>query len=490
MKILIVSLLLFGFITLLSFAEGVAEADASAEAKKPINLDSPCLVCHQAVTPGIVKTWADSKHSGSGVECAACHTARQGDPSGYDHNGYRVTAVPSPQYCAGCHAKEVAENSRTKHAWGAFFGPLKPYYARARELGLDPFSQETARQLDPEKMAKTALTPLFPDSGILKRIGFLDDPAYNHNNVTLGCIECHGSFLEVVESGRLKGWPNAGVGRINPDGTLGLCTYCHSRHEFSVAEARKPDSCGQCHLGPDHPQHEIYTESKHGNIFGTSGENWNWDAPVDEWGPDDISAPTCATCHMAGFGPIKSTHDVGSRLYWELQPKKSVPQWKGPDEVDFVLQRIPDPKKASENRVRMIAVCTQCHSPAWAKGYFSEFDKVVSDYNKLWDYTDDLLQQAYDEGLISKDIPLDETPEIMHYLIWHHDGRRWRMGASMMGPRLDPLERCGRYHHDQVGGHAQRHRDALNFKETDDPLGINPLYGFLFFLPWRQPFCR
>ncbi len=38
------------------------------------------------------------------------------------------------------------------------------------------------------------------------------------------------------------------------------------------------------------------------------------------------------------------------------------------------------------------------------------------------------------EGLISKDNPLDETPEIMHYLVWHHDGRRWRMGASMMGP--------------------------------------------------------
>ena len=36
--------------------------------------------------------------------------------------------------------------------------------------------------------------------------------------------------------------------------------------------------------------------------------------------------------------------------------------------------------------------------------------------------------------MISRDNPLDETPEIMHYLIWHHDGRRWRMGASMMGP--------------------------------------------------------
>ena len=45
-----------------------------------------------------------------------------------------------------------------------------------------------------------------------------------------------------------------------------------------------------------------------------------------------------------------------------------------------------------------------------------------------------MLNQAYDEELISRDNPLDETPEIMHYLIWHHDGRRWRMGASMMAP--------------------------------------------------------
>jgi hypothetical protein len=82
----------------------------------------------------------------------------------------------------------------------------------------------------------------------------------------------------------------------------------------------------------------------------------------------------------------------------------------------------------------MTRVCNQCHSQKWTDGYFVEFDNVVSDYNQLWQRTDDLLQQGYDEGLISKDNPLDETPEIMHYLIWHHDGRRWRMGASMMGP--------------------------------------------------------
>jgi hypothetical protein len=111
-----------------------------------------------------------------------------------------------------------------------------------------------------------------------------------------------------------------------------------------------------------------------------------------------------------------------------------VPQWKGPDEVDLIAERIPDIDKADAGREKMKFVCNQCHSGKWTDGYFNEFDNVVADYNKVWQKTDDLLKQAYDEGLISEDNPLDETPEIMHYLIWHHDGRRWRMGASMMGP--------------------------------------------------------
>lgn len=396
---------------------------------------SPCLDCHEAETPGIVKQWQDSKHSERVVTCYVCHKAKAGDPSGYEHNGFKITAVPSPRYCESCHAKEVEQNSNSKHAWGAFFGPLKPYYTKARELGLDPLKQETAKKLDPEKMAKRALTPLFPDSGILKKIGLLDNPRYNHNNVVLGCMECHGTFIIAEPGGKLTGWPNAGVGRVNPDGSLGSCTYCHTRHRFSIAEARKPETCGQCHLGPDHPQYEIYEESKHGNIYFSEGDKWNWDVPSGKWRPKDIVAPTCATCHISGFGGVvKTTHDVGARLYWELQPKKSVPQWKGPKEVDFVLKRVPDKAQAQKGRAEMKKVCYQCHSKQWADNYLNEFDKVVSDYNMLWAYTDNLLKQAYKEGLISKDNPLDETPEIMHYLVWHHDGRRWRMGASMMGP--------------------------------------------------------
>ena len=62
-------------------------------------------------------------------------------------------------------------------------------------------------------------------------------------------------------------WPNTGIGRINPDGSEGSCAACHGRHEFSAAQARTPDTCGKCHMGPDHPQIEIYNESKHGIAY-------------------------------------------------------------------------------------------------------------------------------------------------------------------------------------------------------------------------------
>jgi hydroxylamine dehydrogenase len=392
-----------------------------------------CLDCHAEETPGIVKQWQQSKHPGAEVGCDGCHLAKDGDPSGYDHNGFKVTAVPSPKYCADCHKKEVDEYSNSKHAWTAFIGPLKPYWLKATDQGLDPLAQETAKKLNPEEIAKRALTPLFPDSGILKKIGLLDDKDYNHNNVVLGCIECHGSFLIAGKDGELQGWPNAGVGRINPDGSLGACSACHTRHTFSVAEARKPETCGQCHLGPDHPQAEIYEESKHGNIFNANVEHYNMEAA--DWGTDDITAPTCATCHMSTFNGIPGSHDAGARLYWELQPKKSVPQWKNPGQVkDFIRERVPDEVQAAKNRKQMKEICGQCHSPRWIDGYFVEYEKVISDYNKLWDYTDGLLKEAYAEELISKDNPIDETPEIQHYLIWHHDGRRMRMGAAMMAP--------------------------------------------------------
>ncbi len=397
------------------------------------NDSSSCLVCHIEETPGIVASYGRGEHIKNDVGCLDCHEVHEDDPTGIDHNGFEITAIPSPNYCMECHPTEVAEYSNSKHAWTAFMGQYKPYYKEAVAQGLDPLSQETAKLLDPDEMAKTLLSPLIADSGILQTIGFLDDPDYNHANVTSGCGTCHGTFVIVEDDGTITGMPNAGAGRVNADGSLGSCSSCHTRHEYSIAEARKPETCGQCHLGPDHPQMEIYEESKHGNLYGAMGEEWNWDS--HEWGADDIGAPTCATCHMSAFGDaVETTHNAGDRLYWELQPKISVPQWKGPDEVDLILERIPDPVAAEAGRAKMMAVCTECHSTSWAEGHFTQLDKVVADYNKVWEYADNLLTEAYEKGLADPENPIDEPAEIYHYYIWHHSGRRWRMGASMMGP--------------------------------------------------------
>ena len=75
------------------------------------------------------------------------------------------------------------------------------------------------------------------------------------------CLSCHGTKVEVrglkprdtdfgeMEFPVLGGWPNQGVGRINPDGSKGACTACHTRHQFSIEMARKPGTCASATRG-------------------------------------------------------------------------------------------------------------------------------------------------------------------------------------------------------------------------------------------------
>ena len=76
-------------------------------------------------------------------------------------------------------------------------------------------------------------------------------------------------------------------GKYYPDGATGNCTACHTRHLFAKAEARKPAACASCHLGPDHPDIEIYENSKHGQLYQSEGRTWNFDKPADNWRPGD-----------------------------------------------------------------------------------------------------------------------------------------------------------------------------------------------------------
>jgi hypothetical protein len=244
-----------------------------------------------------------------------------------------------------------------------------------------------------------------------------------------GCFHCHGSIVK-VENGKFDSsiWPNVGVGRINPDGSKGSCSSCHTRHKFSLSEARKPEACGQCHLGPDHPQVEIFDESKHGAIYHAEGDSWNWNAAPGTWTPGvDYRAPTCSVCHMSAVNGVAATHDVTERLAWETQAPLTVRP------SDFK----PWPAKTDwrKERQKMETICLACHSEGWTKGHFARLDAAVANYNdNYFKPMKKLIDDLYEKKLLDKSKNLDEKLEIDMYELWHHEGRRARFGAAMMAP--------------------------------------------------------
>ncbi len=414
-----------GKIVVLFFAAAVLLFPATAE--------ELCIACHYKQTPNIVKDWEKSKHGKYGVTCSVCHEAKEGE-FGLEHHGYKVSPVVSPKKCAECHKYEYETFSKSKHAFAAVNGPLSPWWKAMLEKGLNPLDPETAKQNPPREFVRNVTTPLFPTGGVLKKIGLLDD--LNRENQVLGCMECHGSYV-YYDGEKLRGWPNLGIGRVNPDGSLGSCSSCHSPHKFSIKEARMPETCGKCHLGPDHPQIEQYLKNTyHGVRYKAESKNWNWEARPWKVGVD-FSAPTCSVCHMGGIADasgkviVPSTHDVGAMLKWETQGPFNFYQSSNPNKV---IGFTPDKELAEQNRERMKKICQACHSPRWVDQYFESYEKVLEDYNKTAKYAKSLLDKMYEEGLIDPSNKLDEFPEQMWYYIWHHDGRIWRFGAAMMSP--------------------------------------------------------
>ncbi len=348
-----------------------------------------CIDCHSTRNSGIVADWSKSRHAHANVTCLDCHAAGAADSDfSSEHLGYvktRISPIVSPRDCSRCHPYEANQYARSKHA----------------------NTLEIIWKIDP----------------------WLNDGINNEIERATGCYHCHGSIVKVTD-GRFGGqtWPNVGVGRLNPDGSKGSCSSCHTRHRFSLAEARKPEACGQCHLGPDHPQIEIYEESKHGAIYHAEGDGWNWTAAPGTWTPGvDYRSPTCSVCHMSGVKDVPTTHDVTERLAWETQTRLTVrpSQFKPfPAKTDWKAER-----------EKMRKVCLACHSRDWADGHFARFEAAVQNYDDVYyKPTKKLIDELYARKLLSKEKLLDERLEIDMYEFWHHEGRRARFGAAMMAP--------------------------------------------------------
>jgi hydroxylamine dehydrogenase len=372
MKRILIGLLMPFFLS----ANGVA----APERKSPLapavsSAAQECLGCHSSSTPGIVAQWRESPHARKSVDCYSCHRAAENDPAAFDHNGHKIAVIVTPNYCARCHKSEAEQFGKSHHAKAAqFIGSLDNMLGEIVEGG----------------------------------------PA-----AVNGCRQCHGSEVKSLGKGKFDPatWPNSGIGRINPDGSRGTCAACHGRHGFSSALARQPENCGKCHLGPDHPQSEIYAESKHGIQYRSNIAKMNLNSKSWIVGKDYSAAPTCATCHMSATSTQKVTHDVGDRISYTLRPVVSIKleNWQ-------------------KRRQAMQEVCSNCHAEGWVENFYAQYESTVDLYNeKFAKPAKSVMDQLKASGKLTP-TPFDEKLEWIYYELWHHEGRRARMGTAMMGP--------------------------------------------------------
>lgn len=352
-----------------------------------------CASCHKSEHPGIYQQWGKSKHYGANVGCYECHKADKNDADAIRHKDFFISVIVSPKDCGECHNTEAQQFAKSHHAKAAeIIGSL----------------DNTLAEVVEGKMSFHGKSPV----------------------AVAGCWQCHGTEIKVLPNGDLDPttWPNTGIGRINPDGSKGACSACHQRHLFSAAQARRPETCGKCHLGPDHPQKEIYEESKHGIGFYSNIDKMNLDSSKWIAGEDYDAAPTCATCHMSATRNQPITHDVGDRISWTLRPAISEKIDARDEKKGLIV------KPWELRRDDMKDVCSSCHSKKMVDSFYAQFDGVVEMYNEKYAIpTTEMMKLLLEQGLRTE-TPFDEEVEWTYFFLWHHEGRRARHGAAMMAP--------------------------------------------------------
>jgi len=453
------------FATLLNAAD---ETAGKKEGSKISPQTQECLGCHETYTPGIVHDWLSSRHSkvtpSEGMKkpelerrisaekipsdlseyvvgCYECHSRNpEKHKDNFMHEGKKINVVVSPNDCNTCHPKEVKQYSGSKKAHAIKNIKDNPVYHTlvSTILGL-------------KKVEKGKITAEKPS-----------DETYNE-----ACFACHGMKIDVkgmkkistamgkMSVPALTNWPNQGVGRENPDGSLGACTSCHPRHGFSIEVARKPYTCSQCHLEPDVPAWNVYKESKHGNIYASKHHEWNFNAVPWTVGKD-FKAPTCASCHNSlvvspdGTVLAERTHDFGSRLWVRLfgliysapQPKSGnttiiknkdglpLPTtFTGEPASEFLIDKGEQNKRLGS----MKTFCGGCHSSDWVSGHFAKLDSTIKETNAMTLAATILMVEAWEKGIEDKKNPFDEAIEQMWIKQWLFYSNSIRYASAMTG---------------------------------------------------------
>ncbi|MCL7981962.1 MAG: cytochrome C [marine benthic group bacterium] len=312
-----------------------------------------CVACHASETPQMVTDWKLSRHAELGIGCTACHGSHS---SATDIGSLHM---PTPETCGTCHAERVAEFSAGKHAiaWAAL----------------------------------TAM-PTFHAMPVALREGMK------------GCGGCHKIGLKSDTDLAALKEAGAGYGRAS-------CDACHTRHTFSVEEARQPQACQTCHMGFDHPQWEMYSSSKHGVRYLLK-QNGTL--------PEEVAAPTCQTCHMPD-----GDHEV--RTAWGFLavrlPLSEDPRWKADQVTILQALGVLDPEgnptarldvvKAADvarltqedfdrERNEMIGICSDCHSESFATGELQRGDEMIREADHLLAEAIREIAGLYADGVLKR----------------------------------------------------------------------------------------
>lgn len=447
---------------------------AGAAENAALSSDSEeCIGCHSIVTPGIVADWQKSRHAhttpaqglakpeqqrrisvaqlngplaNTSVGCAECHTLNtdKHPTDSFEHNGFTIHTVVSPADCASCHPTETSDFSENLMAEAYSNLMDNPVYAMMvnNTNGLATFNGQSFHHQNADDISNA-------DS----------------------CLACHGTIVQVtgtvsretemgtMEFPTLSNWPNAGVGRINPDGSKGACSSCHTRHQFSIEMARKPYTCAECHKGPDVPAYKVYSVSVHGNIQKSVDKSWDYSAVPWTVGKD-FTAPTCATCHASelvdenGRTLVKRSHRMNDRLPWRIfgipyaHPHPIAANTSAivnngglnlPTELsgEPVSKFLIDAPEMAKRQQTMENVCSGCHSQQWIKGHFSRLDRSIETSNHMTLQATKVLSKAWEEGLAQGlpqgANPFDEALELKWVEQWLFYGNSVRFATAMGG---------------------------------------------------------
>jgi hydroxylamine dehydrogenase len=339
-----------------------------------VRASGKCAECHSQQQYSVVHEYELSLHARKGINCLDCHQPAQGQQR-VEHKGFVIAPKLTAGNCRSCHEQIYQEFLRSRHAapaWAAVYG----------QQSLTPEQVEFSERFQP---------------GATKRPPHPFVALEGASSAQSGCAACHS------------------VGKPNDDGTIGTCTVCHTRHTSSVAIARLPTTCGQCHMGPDHSQLEIYDESRHGVMFTAERQLLNLDAPPKTLTTRDMFVPTCATCHMSGLNGQKVTHDPSERLSYYL--------------ADAITKARPDYERAQAN---MQQICGQCHSSSLVKRVYTDAAKVVETTNARVQAASDIVSKLRKDGVLTTP-PFTQPIDFLYFDLWHYDGRTSKHGAFMGG---------------------------------------------------------